>query len=253
MFLFNFEAAVSPTLQRLQPSDSVQRQSMYSFSREAADSYAQRQIKQKRIERLKAVRAQAARRSKHQSSIYKGIVAATDVEMKEVMADEWSLGKSKQMEALRAQYYAMQKAKGMAHQAAHESTAQNYQTAIQNERQWEKQQLIQSERARTATSVLQKKLLDEEKAQETRAQWRRRALKMAEEYRQKLQRQLEHQYFMFRPFSIWIIFHFRTSSVLSPYHIPWINSMDFGMISPTKFATGSVPTKPFQSPREFQY
>ena len=154
---------------------------MYSFSREAADCYAKQQIKQKRIERLKAVRAQAAKRSKCKSSTYKKIAAASDMELKEEMAEEWANEKSKHLKALRTEYNAMQKAKGMAHQSAQQNTEQNYQNAMENQRQWDKQQTVQAQRAREATSILQKRLIEEEQAQETRARCRMRALQMAAE------------------------------------------------------------------------
>ncbi len=171
---------------------------MHTFSREAAATYAQQQVQQKRIERLKAVRAQAALRSKKKSSIYKDIVTATDGEMKEIMADEFEETKSKQMNKLRSQYNALQKATGTAHHSAHQNTLQMQQTAIENQKQWDQQQAVQAERGRTATSILQKRLIEEQQAKETRALWRQQAMEMAQQCRQKLQQQLEQQYFLFR-------------------------------------------------------
>jgi len=169
---------------------------MHSFSREAAASYAEQQVQQKRVERVRAVREEAARRSKMQASQFQEIRAATRQEMKEAMEESWRENKEQKIQQLRAHYDRMQAAAGSGHLSAHQNTEQMHRTVLAQQTQWEQQRAVQSERGRKSMSILQRRMLEEQTARETRAEWRTKAMALALEYRRKLQRRLQHQYFI---------------------------------------------------------
>merc|ERR1712154_395462 len=103
--------------------------------------------------------------------------------------------KNNQLQQLKVHYNHLQSSIGTGHQSAHKNINYLNEIAIINQQQLNKQHIINKERVRTAISKLQQKILDEQNEKEIRAKWRNNAIKMAK-FIEKLQKQLEHQYFI---------------------------------------------------------
>lgn len=159
-------------------------------------SLAQQQIQQKRIERIKAVRSKAKRISKQKAAQFSELQTAAQHSLEDEIEKNWQTQKEQKLQRLKAQYEHLQSQMGSAHIAAQQTTTQMQKQALQHRDELEQHQIVTTQRARSAMSILQRRIVNEQNSQQQRAQWRLRALQLVEHHRHRLEQQLNEQYFL---------------------------------------------------------
>eukprot|EP01084_Bolivina_argentea_P022649 42095_1 len=168
---------------------------MKPLSREAAATFAQHEIQQKRIERIKAVRNAEKQYAKEQRVQFVSLQKLAQRQTYNDMEQKWEINKENQLKKLTNHYNNLQSCIGAGHGLANTNTNLLNKMAIENQKKITQQNITNQERARNAMSKLQQKMVNEQNKKDERAQWRNNAIQMAQIYRQKLQNHLEHQFF----------------------------------------------------------
>ena len=170
---------------------------MEPLSREAAIEFARQEIKQKRIDRIKAVRNKEKLIAKKQLNQYSQFQHFTQQQIENEMEKQWILIKNDKLQQLKEHYDKIQSNIGSGHDSAKENINNLNKMALFNQKLLNKQNETRQQRANNAISKIQQKIINEQNQKLIRAKWRNNAIEMAQIHRKKLQKQLEYQYLTF--------------------------------------------------------